>query len=115
MRATTASGRTGGRRETTRCREPFGGTKSAANIVRCCLMCNTIKDARPYALFVLLFAEFLEQHGEEYRAADPDDGRIISKMHKKFSTWLHALQHAEDVEDEDHAAGPDVAAPAGAA
>src|SRR5689334_3083057 len=66
----------------------FGGSKSAANIVRCCLMCNTIKDSRPYALFVLLFADFLEQHGEEYRAANPDDGRSISTMHKKFRTWL---------------------------
>ena len=36
-------------------------------------------------------------------------------MHKKFSMWLHALQHAEDVQDEDHVAGPDVAATAGAA
>ena len=93
----------------------FGGTKSAANIVRCCLMCNTIKESRPYALFVLLFGEFLDLHGEEYRAADPDDGRLISKMHKKFSMWLHALQHAEDVQNEDHVAGPDLAATAGGA
>jgi hypothetical protein len=67
-------------------------------------MCNTIKDSRPYALFVLLFGEFLDAHREEYRAADPDDGRVISKMHKKFVAWLHALQHPECVQDEDHLA-----------
>jgi 5-methylcytosine-specific restriction endonuclease McrA len=51
----------------------FGGAGLAGNIVRCCLMCNMIKSARPYGLFVVLFREFLEAHGAEYLSADPDD------------------------------------------
>jgi hypothetical protein len=70
----------------------FGGTKSAGNIVRCCLMCNKIKDSRPYSLFVALFGEFLAEQGEEYRAADPDEGEAIGRMHKKFNNWLHSMR-----------------------
>lgn len=92
----------------------FGGAKLPGNIVRCCLMCNTIKDSRPYALFVVLFGDFLIEHGEEYRAADADDGRAISAMARKFNAWLHALQHAECVEDKADLVGLDADATAGA-
>jgi hypothetical protein len=50
-----------------------------------------------YALFMLLFGDFLTQHGEEYRTADPDDGKSISAMSRKFNARLHALQHADTV------------------
>ena len=56
------------------------------------MMCNMVRSARDYALFVLLFREFLDEHGEEYRTADPDDFRTIGRMHKKFDTWLRAQQ-----------------------
>jgi hypothetical protein len=69
-----------------------GAGRGAENIVLCCKMCNMIKSARDYQLFVLLFGEFLEEHGEEYRAADPDERKSISVMSRKFNGWLHALQ-----------------------
>lgn len=68
-----------------------GGTLGTANIVRCCQMCNGIKSARHYGTFVSLFGLFLEEHGEEYRAADPDDGKAIRAMSRKFSRWLRTL------------------------
>jgi hypothetical protein len=59
---------------------------------QCCMMCNMVKSARDYTLFVLLFREFLHEHGAEYRAADPDDFRTIGKMNKRFDAWLRAQQ-----------------------
>jgi len=54
------------------------------NLVRCCcLMCNNIKDLRPYGLFVSLFRDFLAEHGEEYRAADPDSGYWNHGFHRR--------------------------------
>jgi hypothetical protein len=50
-----------------------GGTRRVDNIVRCCLMCNSIKGARLYEWFVPFFQRFLELHGEEYRRANRDD------------------------------------------
>jgi hypothetical protein len=63
-------------------------------------MCNSIKAARPYEWFVVFFGQFLEVHGEEYRAANPDEYVSIGPMARKFNTWLHALQHAECAEAE---------------
>ena len=60
----------------------------------CCKMCNMIKGAREYGMFVALFREFLELRGEEYRAADPDDGRTIGDMQREFGRWLRAMQEA---------------------
>ena len=70
------------------------GTAIAANIVRCCQMCNSIKGARTYEWFVIFFRQFREVHGRRYRAADPDDWRTIGAMTRKFNEWLHDLQHA---------------------
>ena len=70
----------------------LGGTGAAANIVRCCHMCNVIKAAREYVAFMAFFGEFLREHGEEYRAADPDHGKSIRDMSRKFTKWLRALQ-----------------------
>ena len=64
------------------------------NIVVCCTMCNMIKSARPYGKFVLLLGEFLERHGEEYRAADPDDREVIRAMQRRFDRWLRSLHCA---------------------
>jgi hypothetical protein len=75
----------------------FGGTGIARNIVRCCQMCNSLKAARPYELFVFLFREFLEVHGREYREADPDDPLMVGTMTRKFNMWLHALHHARAI------------------
>jgi len=58
-------------------------------------MCNSIKDSRPYEWFVVFFGQFLEVHGEEYRAANPDEWASIGAMTRKFNAWLHALQHTE--------------------
>src|SRR5262245_18763460 len=33
------------------------------SLERCCLRCNTIKGLRPYGIFVLLFRDFLAEHG----------------------------------------------------
>jgi hypothetical protein len=63
-------------------------------------MCNMIKSARPYGLFVVLFRQFLEAHGAEYQSADPDDFATVGAMHRKFNQWLHALQHGERAEAE---------------
>jgi hypothetical protein len=49
-------------------------------------MCNTVKDCRDYELFVVLFKEFLQEHGERYRAADPDKGRSNRRMVRKFNS-----------------------------
>jgi hypothetical protein len=76
----------------------FGGKGLAGNIVRCCRMCNSIKAARPYEWFVVLFGQFLEVHGEEYRAANPDERASIGPMARKFNAWLYALQHTEGAE-----------------
>jgi hypothetical protein len=73
----------------------LGGAGLPGNVVRCCLMCNIIKGARPYDLFVVFFRDFLEVHGQEYRTSDPDDGEAIRMMSRKFNAWLHGLQHAE--------------------
>src|SRR6187200_2747338 len=51
----------------------FGGKGLVGNIVRCCRMCNSIKATRPYEWFVVFFGQFLEVHGEEYLAANPDE------------------------------------------
>jgi hypothetical protein len=51
-------------------------------------MCNIIKGVREYASFVAFFAEFLRSHGDEYRAADPDDGKSVRAMRRKFDAWL---------------------------
>lgn len=67
-----------------------GGALGTENIVRCCQMCNVIKSARHYGMFVALFGEFLELHGEEYRSANPDDGKSIRLMSRKFASWLRA-------------------------
>lgn len=75
----------------------FGGRGlGSANIVRCCQMCNVIKSARHYGMFVALFGEFLQLHGEEYRATNPDDASGIRLMSRKFAAWLreqNAPQH----------------------
>ncbi len=71
----------------------LGGTKRADNIVLSCLMCNMIKSGREYGMFVLLFAEFLSEYGEEYRATDPDNFRTIGGLHRRFNRWLRATQH----------------------
>jgi hypothetical protein len=76
----------------------FGGKGLVGNIVRCCRMCNSIKATRSYEWFVVFFAQFLEVHGEEYRAANPDEWSSIGVMTRKFNAWLHALQHAEEEE-----------------
>jgi hypothetical protein len=73
----------------------FGGTAVLENIILCCKMCNMIKSAREYGMFVGLLQEFLELRGEEYRAADPDDGRTIGDMQREFGRWLRAMQEAE--------------------
>lgn len=75
----------------------FGGTGIAENIVRCCHMCNIIKGVREYTAFVAFFAEFLREHGDEYRAADPDNGKSVRVMRRKFDAWLHALQHVDEI------------------
>ena len=72
----------------------FGGRREAENIVLCCRMCNMIKSAPEYGMFVVLFQEFLELRGQEYRAADPDDGRTITVMQREFDRWLRAMQAA---------------------
>jgi len=74
----------------------YGGTTCVGNIVRCCRMCNSIKDARLYEWFVLFFRQFLELHSEEYRTANPDDWSAIGAMTRKFNAWLHGLNHAEE-------------------
>jgi 5-methylcytosine-specific restriction endonuclease McrA len=76
----------------------YGGKGLVGNIVLCCQMCNMIKSARPYQLFVLLFGEFLETHRDEYRAANPDDFATVVAMTRKFNAWLHALQHSGSAE-----------------
>jgi hypothetical protein len=76
----------------------FGGKGLVGNIVRCCRMCNSIKATRPYEWFVVFFGQFLEVHGEEYLAANPDEWRSIGTMTRKFNAWLHTLQHAEEEE-----------------
>jgi HNH endonuclease len=73
----------------------FGGTGLRGNIVRCCRMCNSIKGARSYDLFVVFFQQFLEVHGEEYRTGNPDDWDTVGTMARKFNAWLHGLQHAD--------------------
>jgi len=70
----------------------YGGARKASNIVRCCAMCNRIKDTREYKVFVILFKQFLEEHGDEYRAANPDDGKATPKMRRKFERWLEKLR-----------------------
>jgi hypothetical protein len=70
----------------------FGGTAILENIVLCCKMCNMIKSAREYGMFVALFREFLKLRGQEYRAADPDDGRTIGDMQREFGSWLKVMQ-----------------------
>lgn len=72
----------------------FGGRAFFENIVLCCRMCNMIKSAREYGMFLVLFGEFLEKRGEEYRAADPDDARTIALMQREFDRWLRAMQEA---------------------
>jgi 5-methylcytosine-specific restriction endonuclease McrA len=72
----------------------YGGSELVGNIVICCMMCNMIKSARPYGLFVVLFKQFLEAHGAEYHATNPDDFQTIGAMSRRFNKWLHALQHA---------------------
>jgi 5-methylcytosine-specific restriction endonuclease McrA len=73
----------------------FGGRRGAENIVICCKMCNMIKSARDYGMFVALFREFLELRGQEHRAADPDDAQTIGDMQREFGRWLRAMQEAE--------------------
>jgi hypothetical protein len=79
----------------------LGGTGIAANIVWCCHMCNVIKGIREYAAFVAFFGEFLREHGDEYRAADPDNGKSVKAMGRKFSAWLHALHNAPGIAEEE--------------
>jgi len=78
----------------------YGGTSRLDNIVRCCLMCNSIKGARLYEWFVPFFREFLEVHREEYSTANPDDWATIGAMTRIFNAWLHALQHAPRLAEE---------------
>ena len=75
----------------------YGGRGLPNNRVICCMMCNMIKSARPYGLFVALFKEFLETHGAGYHAADPDDFRTIGTMRRKFDKWLNALNQAKGI------------------
>jgi len=71
----------------------FGGKLLGPdNIVLCCRMCNMIKSARHYGMFVALFGEFLELHGEQYLAANPDDARCHRVMSRKFRSWLKQQQ-----------------------
>ncbi len=75
----------------------FGGrTLGRANLVPCCYMCNVIKSARHYGMFVALFSEFLEQHGEQYRRKKPERWRHIRQMQKKFDTWLREQNAPHD-------------------
>src|SRR5262249_37642359 len=78
----------------------YGGTSRLDNIVRCCLMCNSIKGARLYEWVVPFFPEFLEVHREEYSTANPDDWATIGAMTRIFNAWLHALQHAPRLAEE---------------
>jgi hypothetical protein len=39
-------------------------------------------------MFVALFDEFLEEHGEQYRWKNPDAPKHIRQMVKKFDVWL---------------------------
>jgi len=57
-----------------------GGTIRLDNIARCCLMCKSIKAARLYERFVPFFRLFLEPHGREHRAANPDDWSTVGAM-----------------------------------
>lgn len=67
----------------------FGGRLLGPdNIVLCCQMCNIIKCARPYGMFVAVFGEFLEEHREQYRGKNPDRARHIRQMNRKFNAWL---------------------------
>ena len=75
----------------------YGGKSLVGNVVRCCMMCNMIKSSRPYGFFLPLLNEFLEEHGVEYRAADPDDRKCISAMARKFRNWLKT-QHCNAAE-----------------
>ena len=71
----------------------FGGSAMGTmNIVHCCRMCNAIKSARHYGMFVAFFSEFLELHRVEYRARDPDDMSNIRLMTSRFDKWLLAKQ-----------------------
>jgi hypothetical protein len=73
----------------------FGGSGKAENMAVCCKMCNLIKGPRLYAWFVPVFREFLDVYGDEYCAANPDDGETIRVMARKYDAWLHRLQHGE--------------------
>lgn len=67
----------------------FGGRLlGPENIVLCCQMCNLIKCARHYGMFVVLFDEFLQEHGEQYYRKNPDAPKHIRQMVKKFDSWL---------------------------
>jgi 5-methylcytosine-specific restriction endonuclease McrA len=73
----------------------YGGAgRGPENIAVCCMMCNMVKSAREYGMFVLLFGEFLEHYGEEYRAAHPDDREAIRSMQRRFDRWLRSLHSA---------------------
>jgi hypothetical protein len=63
-------------------------------------LCNVIKSAREYGMFVVLFGEFLEMNGEEYRAANPDHFPTIGAMSRRFNDWLYGLRHEQEVEAE---------------
>jgi hypothetical protein len=39
-------------------------------------------------MFVALFGQFLELHGEEYRAKNSDDPNHLRQMSRKFVGWL---------------------------
>ncbi len=75
----------------------FGGLLlGLENIVPCCQMCNVIKCSRHYGMFVALFGEFLEEHGEQYRGKNPDRARHIRQMHRKFAAWLRKQDAPHD-------------------
>jgi hypothetical protein len=63
----------------------------------CCKMGNSVRDARLYEWFVPMFGEFLDTHGEEYRASDPDNGESIGTMARKFNQRLRATRNAGTV------------------
>lgn len=46
---------------------------------------------------MVFFGQFLEVYGEEYRKANPDEEETIGTMSRKFNTWLHGLQDAEEL------------------
>jgi hypothetical protein len=47
-------------------------------------------------LTVLVLREFLEEHGDTYRAADPDDREVVRDMQSNFDKVAASVQRAWD-------------------